>query len=105
VFDFLEVDPDVWGTGFEQVLHESRFFRKKGVIGNWLQHVGNSRLARVIPADTRREIGKIVYRPFSRALERPTLSDEGRSRLAAYYREDVAALREFLDDPLTEWSI
>ncbi len=105
VFDFLEVDPDVWGTGFEKILHESSFFRKKGIIGNWLRRAGQSKLAGVIPADTRREIGKIVYRPFSRPLERPTLSEGATAHLAAYYREDVAALREFLDESLSEWGV
>ncbi|MFV1988817.1 MAG: sulfotransferase [Gemmatimonadota bacterium] len=105
VFAFLGVAAEVWGPEYERVLHESRFFRRKGAIGRWLRRVGNSNVASLVPADIRREIGKIAYRPFSRTLERPTLSEEATAHLAAYYRDDVAALREFLDDPLSEWSI
>jgi hypothetical protein len=105
LFAFLETDPDVWGEQFERRLHESRDFRRKGPVGRLLRRIGNSAAASIVPADKRRDIGRILYRPFSRPIARPTLSRSARAYLTEYYRDDVAALRDFLDDPLEEWGI
>lgn len=105
LFAFLDVDSEFWEPRFERVLHESRHFRRKGRVGTLLRRLGNSRAAAIVPADTRRRIGNILYRPFSRPIERPVLGPRALDHLSDYYREDVAALRRFLDDPLDDWSV
>jgi len=105
IFRFLGVSPDYWSTGFDRVLHESRFLRRKNAIGRLLRRVGNSRAAARVPAHRRHRIGRILYRPFSHPIERPTLGPAAAAFAREYYREDVAALRDLLRDPLSEWSI
>ncbi|MDX1393367.1 MAG: sulfotransferase [Gemmatimonadota bacterium] len=105
LFAFLDVDPDVWDPAFEHRHHESRHHRRKGAFGLMLQRVGNSGVASLFPADARHRVGRVLYGPFSRPIERPTLDPETRAILVDFYRDDVAELRALLDDPLPEWSL
>ena len=105
IFRFLGVDPSFTAPAFDRTLHESRFFRRKNAVGRLLKRVAESRPAAVVPPDARREIGKVLYRPFSRPIERPTLGPRAEAFAREYYRDDVAALREFLGDPLPGWTI
>jgi len=105
IFRFLGVRPDFWSPAFDRILHESRFLRRKNAIGRLLRRVGDSRAAARVPAHRRRQIGRLLYLPFSRPIERPTLGPEAAAFARQYYREDAAALRDLLGDPLSEWSI
>jgi len=104
VFRFLGVDDSFSSPGFDRELHGSRFFRRKNAVGRLLKRIAESRPASVVPADARRQIGKVLYRPFSRPIERPALGAEAEAFARDFYRDDVAALRDVLDDPIPEWT-
>jgi len=104
VFRFLGIDPAFTTPAFDRELHQSRHFRRKNAVGRLLKRAAESGPASIVPAHVRREIGQIAYRPFSRALHRPVLGSKARAFAREFYREDVAALQDFLDDRIPEWT-
>ena len=56
-------------------------------------------------ADFRRRVGKCIYPFLSTNIERPVLSDELRTRLADYFKDDVEQFREFCGRDFAEWSV
>ena len=105
VFRFLGVDPTFDTDRFDRIEHESRFKRRKGVIGRALQRLAETPPARVLPPATRRRIGYWLYLPFTRSFERPTLDQCTRERLKQFLAPDAERLRQFTGQRFAEWSL
>lgn len=105
MFRFLDVDPTFDSPGLTRVKHRSRFKRRKNRFGLFLMRLAEMPPARFVSPNLRRDVGKILYRPFSRKLERPHLDETLRARLTDYLREDVHRLREFTGKTLSDWSM
>lgn len=105
VFEFLGVDSSFDSPGFDVIKHRSRFKRRKGRIGMALWRFSHTRVARVLPPDARREIGKVLYRPFSKEIEPPRMSDATRARLRECLLPDVERLRAHTGKAFSEWSL
>jgi len=105
IFGFVGVDPAFATERMGAVKHESRHKRRKSPFGVFLGRLAESAPARVVSPDTRRAIGRWVYKPFSAPLHRPVMDDRARTRLVNYLAPDVAKLREYTGLPFSEWTV
>lgn len=105
IFQFLDVDDTFWSPQFNKRLKLSATKRFQA---EWF--------TRLAPAALRKELGEPSWMPWpiNRGLDRlarvggapikkPTLTESDDIRLQMILRQDVAALRDFLGDPLPEW--
>ena len=104
-FEFLEVDPEFVSPRFGRVRNPSESHRRKGRVGTALYHLSRTPLAGILPPDVRRKIGTVLYRPFSRRIEPPVLTESTRARLESHLRADVTLLRELTGQGFPAWSI
>jgi hypothetical protein len=105
IFRFVGADPTFDTPGFDRVEHESRRKRRKGVIGRILTRLAESPPPRIVAPAIRRRIGYVVYRPFTRAIEPPTLDERTQERVREYLAPDIARMREFTGQAFAEWSV
>jgi hypothetical protein len=105
VFRFLGVDEGFRSPGFATVHNRTADKRRKSGPGDLLRRLGRSAAARLVPSNARLRLGLIVYRPMSRAIERPQLSDELLARVAAVLRPDLRRFRELGGVAPVEWCV
>jgi hypothetical protein len=105
IFRFLRVEDKFWSPEFETQLNQT-----------WGKRFEASWFTRLAPAALKRELEQprrlpwTMHRGIRRLatfggapIEKPRLSEADDLRLQRAVRDDVAALREFLGDPLPEW--
>lgn len=105
VFRFLGVNADFFSNMFHWEHHRSRRKRRKTKIG---LRIASSRFGRWIESvepPWQSRIRNIVYFPFSRLIERPTLTESDRRELVSQLSDDAAAFREWTGRPFDAWSV
>lgn len=105
VFRFLEVDDTFRSPLFRVRRHRSNEKRRKDHIGTLLHRLVGKRFDRPHPSPLLMYVERVLYRPFSRPIPRPRLSDELRRRLVESLQNDVARLRASTGLTLEAWSL
>ena len=59
----------------------------------------------MLPFDTRWQMEKLLYTPFSRQIERLQLNPELRQQIINLLREDIARLQDYTGDDFQEWCV
>lgn len=104
-FEFLDVDADFVSPGFDRIKNRSRLKRRKGPVGMMLYRLSVTAPARILSSSVRRDIGKVLYRPFSTKIEPPVIEASTRTRLEEFLRDDVASLRELTGQEFPDWTL
>ena len=105
IYEFLGVDPGFRDPGMFVVKHQTRFKRRKSRFAIALKRFAETRLTRFVSQDTRRWIGRLVYQPLGRPIERPTLDSTLRRQLEDYIRPDLEQLRRLTRQSYASWSV
>ena len=107
IFEFLEVDPDFWSPEFD-ARHNSRKHTK--YIAPWFDRYAPEFLKGQLRNPVLRSRAWKLYRLlhwFARIggepVHKPRLSEVENKRFQSLFRDDVAALRNYLGDPIPEW--
>jgi len=105
IFHFLGVDETFWSSEFDMRLNEAD---GKRVEAAWFTRLAPAALKRELeqprwmPGPAHRAIHRLA-KIGGAPIQKPRLSEADDIRLQRAMRDDVAALREFLGDPLPEW--
>jgi hypothetical protein len=105
IFGFLGVDPDVPLDGVEREYNAGADKRRMTPARFW---VWNSVIRRVVlrlPARYHRPAERRLLPVFSKAIEKPVLSDDRRAQLAAVLGAEADRLRELTGQPFAGWSV
>jgi hypothetical protein len=105
VFEFLEVDPDLPASPPDLRLHRSDRKRVKTRAGAWIEKSPLGQGVDASPQWLKWRLREIVYRPFSREVQRPALSERDRAALAERLREDTNRFREFAGHDFVDWNV
>jgi hypothetical protein len=104
VYEFLEVDPDV-PMPPDLRLHRSDRKRLKTPAGAWIARSWVGRGVQALPQWVQWRAMEFLYRPFSRKIERPALSERERALLIERLREDTNRFRELAGRDFPTWSV
>ena len=105
IFRFLDVDDGFSSPEFSVVRHKSSDKGKKNRAGRLLKRLSNTKAARLVPTDTRMRLGSLLYKPFSKKMERPEIDPKIRQDLQAYLEEDIAKLEDQTGLDLGHWRV
>ena len=103
IFRFLGVDDGFTSPQFSMVRHKSSQKGKKNRAGLMLKWLSNTRAAKIFSTDFRMRMGRILYKPFSRKIERPVLGQPVRQELLDYLEDDIAGLEAHTGLDLGHW--
>lgn len=103
VCEFLDVDPDIPLPDLR--LHRTTTKRRRTKAGTWIECSPIGRGLRQLPQWIEWRVQRMLYLPFSRRIERPTLSERDRAALAERLREDTNRFREFAGRAFEHWSV
>ncbi|HWM87528.1 MAG TPA: sulfotransferase domain-containing protein [Kofleriaceae bacterium] len=105
VFDFVELDDDFREPVFAIQRHRSARKRRKTRTGAWIAGTRVGRRLDALPGALRWPVRELLYRPFSRRLERPELAPAEREQLAERLRDDTNRFREFAGRDFSDWNV
>jgi len=105
VFAFLGVDPGFWSSQFEREFNPRTEQRRASGLWWWLRNSPLRAAFRRLPAGARSRLRRPVNRALSRAVGRPELPPEARSRLEEALAPEVARLRELTGQRYETWSL
>jgi Sulfotransferase domain len=105
IFEFLEVDVDFYSRHYKHQLNISQPRRRKTATGQWLAKTLPSWLFEQLHSGIRWHVESILYRPFSRKIDRPLLSEKLRKKLVEKLAEDIKQLRAFTGNDFKDWQV
>lgn len=105
IFRFLGVDDSFTSPQFSMVRHKSSQKGKKNKAGLMLKWLSETRAAKVFSTDFRMRMGRILYKPFSKKLERPVLVQRVKQELLDYLEDDIAGLEAHTGFDLSHWRV
>jgi hypothetical protein len=105
VFQFLEVDDHFISKKYSKIINPSITKRRKNRIGMILRKFSETKFASMFTDEFRRNVGKIVYLPFSKKITRPIIDESIIENLRRYIEEDVRRIKEFTGNDFKNWSI
>jgi len=105
VFEFLNVDATFNSPDFYRLKHESSMKRRKNNFGLLLKRISETNIAKIFSPDLRRNIGRVLYLPFSDRIERPVLESGLRQRLIKYLEDDIKCLRDYSGQEFKDWCV
>jgi len=90
---------------FDQKLHRSAYkIRRQLPEDSWpIKMIAKAITS--MPAEIRPHAEKILYRPFSKKVSRPTLDGETRSRILDYLDEDISRLEDYTKQDFSAWRL
>lgn len=107
IFEFLEVDPDFWSPEFD-ARHNARKHTK--YIAPWFDRYAPEFLKGQLRNPVLRSRAWKLYRLLhwlsrigGEPVHKPKLSEAESLRFQSLFQDDVAALRNYLGDPIPEW--
>ena len=103
IFRFLDIDDCFTSPEFSTVRHKSSHKGKKNRVGLMLKWLSDTRPAKVFPTDFRMRMGRLLYAPFTKKMERPVLSSARRKQLLDYLEDDIAGLEQHTGLDLSHW--
>lgn len=104
VYEFLEIAPDV-PVPAELRLHRTHDKRAKTPAGAWIESSWLGRGVAALPQWMKWRAREFLYRPFSRRIERPALSEREHAVFSERLREDANRFREFAGRDFPTWSV
>jgi hypothetical protein len=105
IFRFLNVDETFCSDKFSVLKHTSSEKRRKDRFGLFLKRLSKMDFARIFSTETRMQLGKLLYLPFSSGIERPALDESLRAEIIDYVREDTNRLREYTGYDFGAWCV
>jgi len=105
VYEFLDVDPEVRGSARELRLNRTADKRLKTKTGAWLERSWVGRGLEALPQRWYWRLRDPLCWPFSRRIQRPTLSANERAGLAERLRDDTNRFRQFVGREFADWSV
>jgi hypothetical protein len=105
IFKFLNVDDTFYSQKLLKIKHSSIVKRRKNSIGIFLKQLSETGIAKKFSVDLRRNIGRILYLPFSTRIERPVLNDELKEKLIDYLKDDIDRLRQYTGHDFKDWCV
>ncbi len=103
IFRFLNIEETFYTEEFQKIKHRSIGKRKKNRMGLFLKWLSETNFRKSFPIDLRRNIGKILYLPFSTQIERPVLNNNLKKRLLDFFKEDIGLLKDYTGDNFEFW--
>jgi hypothetical protein len=105
IFKFLNVDETFYSQKFLKIKHSSIVKKRKNSIGMFLKQLSETPLAKKFSVEFRRNIGRILYLPFSTGIERPVLNDDLKEKLIDYLKDDIDRLRQYTGCDFKDWNV
>ena len=88
---------------FDQKLHQSVYKNRRQLPKDSWPIKMIAKAIASMPAKIRPHTEKILYRPFSKKVPRPTLDSEMRSRILDYLDEDISRLENYTKQDFSAW--
>jgi hypothetical protein len=79
--------------------------RRKNRVGMVLKWLSETGIAKRFSVDIRRNIGRILYLPFSTKIERPLLNDNLKEKLIDCFKDDIDRLRQYTGHDFKDWCV
>ncbi len=105
VFRFLDVDDSFYSRKFSIIQHKSTYKRRKNRIGLSLAQTPVMDIVERLPFTIRGKAKILLYLPFSRKIERPTLDENLRAALIDSLKDDINRLREYTGRNFEDWCV
>lgn len=105
VFRFLGVDESFSSMRFSRLKHKSREKRRKTPVGRRLSVLPEAPFFNRLPSYTQYYLRRLFYFPLSRAMPRPSLSENLRAEVVAALVEDARRLKEYAGRGFQGWSV
>jgi hypothetical protein len=105
IYSFLNVDDGFFSSHFLNIKHRLSQKRRKNRLGLFLKRISEMNAAKIFSTDTRRNIGRVLYIPFSDRIQRPVLDESLRRDIIKHLREDIDLLRIFTGRDFTDWCV
>lgn len=103
IFKFLNIDDTFNSIKYNKILNKSSKKRLKNRIGLLLKRFSNIRMASFFSENFKRQVGSILYIPFSQKIPKPEINPQLEDLLKKYLSEDVKRLKQFTGKSLFEW--
>lgn len=105
IFRFLGIDDQFVSSQFQKIKNNTSTKRRLKPIGRKIYHqLAEKHLNSYYPGPQRYLVKKLCF-PFTQAVKPVKINDFWRAKITKDLSEDVKQLRQFLNNPLTEWSI
>ncbi len=105
IFQFLGVDENFHSSEFNILLNTSAEKRRKTGLALSIKENMEKEFFKRFPLEWRRKIGKLVYYPLSKKMEKPSLDDETLEKIKDRLRDDVEKFRKFTGNDFEHWDI
>lgn len=105
IFDFLNIEHYSLSSAISKKLHKSEFKRRKTDLGVRLSETQLLKAVGRLPPQIRYKAQKIIYFPFSKKIDTPTVTSELRQRIIDYLREDINILKQYTGLDFKEWCV
>ena len=105
IFRFLGVHDQFVCTQFNKIKNNTSDKRRLNPIGRKIYHqLAEKYLNSYYPGPQRYITKKLCY-PFTESVKPVKISEKWRAKIKVDLLEDLRQLRQYLNNPLTEWSI
>lgn len=104
VYEFLDVDPDV-PVPRERWKNRTTDKRAKTRAGKWLERSRLGRALERLPQRWYYRLRDPIYLPFTRRIDRPTMTARVRASLVETLHDDANRFREFAGRDFADWSV
>ncbi len=105
IFSFLGVSNNINIINYQKKLHKSIYKRRNTNLGNALAQLPIMTQINHLPPSLRYHVNKLIYFPFSTAVQKPKLEPDLRIKLINYLKEDIDCLRKHTGKSFNEWSM
>jgi len=103
IFRFMGVDENYWSEAFDVIHHPASLQRRKNPVGMFLQRSIGERIYYRLRSYQRHWMETLLYRPFSKRIERPVLAPDVQARLLERFAPDIEELSAITGKPFKGW--
>jgi hypothetical protein len=105
IFRFLNVEEGFYSDEFWIIKHSSKEKGRKNLVGLFFKSLSETGLAKLFSTDIRMGVGRLIYPPFSKRIEKPHLTANLKAKIQAYLREDISQFRTISGRRYSDWSL
>ena len=103
IFNFMGVDADYWSKEFDIIHHPASLQRRKNAVGMFIQQTIGERIYYRLRSYQRHWMETLLYRAFSKRIERPVLAPEVRQKLQDRFTADIEELSVITGQSFHGW--
>ncbi len=103
IFRFIGVDADYWTDKFNIIHHPASLQRRKNAVGMFIQRTIGERIYYRLRSYQRYWMETLLYRAFSKLIERPVLPPEVRKKLQDRFAADIEELSGMTGRSFHSW--